>query len=252
MKNLVDSIRVQIYERLNSPLFGSFVIAWLCWNHRFVAVLFSSLPIDQRFDFIDKHIYTTSWDKWEQGLLYPLATAILFILVYPYPAKFFYGYWLKRQRDLKHLRDKIEEESVLTVEESRKIRIALLNNQVTYEEQIRRQAEEIETLTEKIKSQSKPQVLELPKTSKAKEVDPPKQPEIEEGTLKVIELLAKNNGECQQYVIFNALKEPKVRADFYIDEGKRLGFITTSYMGSADAFKLTEKGRKFAVQAKFA
>jgi hypothetical protein len=130
----------------NSPLFGSFVIAWLCWNHRFVVVLFSSLPIDQRLEFIDKHIYVDHWDKWEQGLLYPLATAVLFILIYPYPAKFFYGYWLKRQRELKQLRDKIEDASLLTLEDSRKIRMALLNNEVEYEDRIRRQAEEIEGL----------------------------------------------------------------------------------------------------------
>ena len=85
MKSVIDSIRLQLNERLNSPLFASFVLAWICWNHRFLTVLFSNLPVKERFELIDKQIYVSFWDKWGNGVLFPLVTSLLFILVYPYP-----------------------------------------------------------------------------------------------------------------------------------------------------------------------
>src|SRR4051812_5718839 len=35
MKDFLDSLRSQIGDRINSPIFGSFVITWLCWNHQY-------------------------------------------------------------------------------------------------------------------------------------------------------------------------------------------------------------------------
>lgn len=146
MKEILNSLRLQINERLNSPLFGSFIIAWVCWNHRLLFVLFSSQPVEKRFEFIDSQIYATGWNVWNNGVIKPVLSAILFIYLYPIISKHFYAYWLKRQVELKELRDNIESATLLTREESRAFRMAMIKIREEYEETINRQAAEIEAL----------------------------------------------------------------------------------------------------------
>jgi hypothetical protein len=146
MKDIFDSIRLQIYERLSSPLFGSFVAAWVGWNYRFLFVMFSGLPVDKKFEFVDSRLYVTGWDIWSRGIIEPTLTAILFIYLYPIISRHFYGYWLKKNVELKKLRDDIENTALLTREESYAMRMEMIKAGEKYEETIRRQAAEIEAL----------------------------------------------------------------------------------------------------------
>jgi hypothetical protein len=146
MKEIFNSLQLQINDRLSSPLFGSFIVAWVSWNNRLLFVLFSNQPVEKRFDFIDKQIYPTAWDVWNSGVIKPTLSAILFIYLYPIISKHFYGYWLKRQVELKKLRDTIESAALLTVEESRAFRMAMIKIREEYESTINRQAAEIEAL----------------------------------------------------------------------------------------------------------
>ena len=146
MKDILNSVRLQINERLSSPLFGSFVVAWMGWNHRLLLVLFSSQPVEKRFEFIDSHIYPATWNVWNDGVIKPAFSAILFIYLYPVISKHFYGYWLKKQRELKELRDTIESATLLTLDESRAFRLSMIKIREEYEGTINRQAAEIEAL----------------------------------------------------------------------------------------------------------
>ncbi len=132
MKDILHSIRLQINERLSSPLIGAFVISWVCWNYRFLFVIFSDLPIHHRLDVIDNFLYRTNGDIWIYAILLPLASAITYILLSPYPTRWIYGYWLNEQNKLKNLRDKIEGQKLLTVEESRKIYAKMLGAEADF------------------------------------------------------------------------------------------------------------------------
>jgi hypothetical protein len=255
MKEIIDSIRLQIHERLSSPLFGSLLLAWIGWNHRFLTVLFSNLPVKERFDIIDNQLYATDWDKWGKALVCPVVTALLFILVYPYPAKWLYGYWHRRQREQKEIRDQIEAATLLTVEESLTIRKEVYRIQVERDETIRRLQSENRSLRNSLKE--KPNVHELTDEEltpliKSAPTQPPT-PEIPDGTLKIIGILAKNNGRMKEYQLFELLKEPQVRMDHYVDVGTQLLLIRKTQRDvSAPTFlELTEKGRELAVQAKY-
>lgn len=146
MKEILNSVRLQINERLNSPLFGSFFVAWVGWNHRLLFVLFSSQPVEKRFEFIDTQIYPTAWVVWNDGIIKPVLSAILFIYLYPIISKHFYGYWLKKQVELKTLRDGIESATLLTLEESRSFRMAMIKIREEYEGTINRLAAELDAL----------------------------------------------------------------------------------------------------------
>lgn len=74
--DLSKSIKAQLYERVSSPLLGSFAISWVAWNYRFVLTLISSLPLNEKLAFIDTHIFPSYTQVLLQGGLYPLVTAL--------------------------------------------------------------------------------------------------------------------------------------------------------------------------------
>ena len=72
--------------------------------------------------------------------------------------------------------------------------------------------------------------------------------------MRLIGLLAKNNGFLAEHDAFEQIKEPRVRVMFYIDEGMRLQLLSRDLYDSRHGLYrlvLTEKGRRFAVDAKF-
>jgi hypothetical protein len=121
MKSLLNSFYLTLHDRMVSPLFGSFVFAWLCWNHSYVLILLSSLPVDQRLALARSEVFPDHCAIFLRGFLYPLASAGIFILCYPFPAKWVYSYWHKRQQELKAVRDTIEGATLLTKEESQSL-----------------------------------------------------------------------------------------------------------------------------------
>lgn len=272
MKDVINSIRLQISERLNSPLFGSFVISWVAWNHRLLAVLFSGLPVNEKFTLIDTKLYPDNWTIWKTSAILPFSTAVLFILLYPVISKFFYAYWLRRNNELKQLRDNIENATLLTREESHALRMAMIKIKDEYEETINRQSMEIETLkrnaVQKPSEEAALKQRELEQSvahlttklqqmiDREKQADSPEGAKEQEasdaGTLRIIELLVKNGGSMDRSIIFDTLKEPKVRVQYYLDEVIRMGFAETGrrvFAGSSiPLITLSAKGRKFAVE----
>lgn len=248
MKDLIDSIRLQVYERMSSPLFGSFVIAWIGWNHRLLAVLFSSLPIKERFEFIDLRLYASGWDAWSKGFVYPLLSTVAFILLYPYPAKFFYGYWQTRQRELKALRDKIEGDTLLTMAESQEIRLMLLKAKTEYRETIRQHVEEIEALKKVIENSARPSKPKSDSTS-----SPPKVT-LSEGATAAIEVIARSeDGTIEKHKFIKSFpKSSPVRVQSHLDELLKLNLVHETRQNGIDFIDLTSTGRALAVKANFA
>lgn len=67
--------------------------------------------------------FSDSWIYWGCfGLVFPLATSLLYIFAYPWPAKFVYRYVREEQKKLKEIQTKIDDETPLTIEEARELR----------------------------------------------------------------------------------------------------------------------------------
>lgn len=144
------SLKASLYDRMVSPLFGAFLISWCLWNYRFVLVLFSSMKIDKKFTYIDQILYPHQfpYSLYEFFPLFvgPLLAAILFIILYPYPAKWVYRYARTRQKELKEIRQKIEDETPLTIEEAQKIRKNHLLAQMEFQKDLDQKESEITRL----------------------------------------------------------------------------------------------------------
>lgn len=269
MKDILSSLRLQIYERLSSPLFGSFVVAWVCWNHRLLTILFSTLPVTERFHLIDTVHFPTTQAAWLIGFAYPMASALAFIFIYPFPSKWILAFWLKRQNELKKLRDEIEGQVLLTKKESQAIKSRALESNLKNEATIQQLRDELETAKEHIRKASEEnandgdkatlrqsaeladantRIAELEGLLEAskKSVEPA---QLEEGPHQVIKLLAEKSGSMKLDSIFRIFPESRVRTQHYLDETRDAGYTNVNVVN--ESVYLTPKGREYAVANKF-
>lgn len=153
MDDMFKSIRATLYDRTASPLFGAAAISWIVWNHRMILVLFSGMSAQEKFAYIDGVLYSEPNTKWLLWLVGPAATALLALFIYPYPAKWVYRFWRQRQRELREIRQQIEDSTPLTIDESRKLRRQIIDIQSDYEQQLTKRSEEIERFKKMLSDQ---------------------------------------------------------------------------------------------------
>ena len=119
LDELTESIKAKLYDFTVSPLLITFITSWIGWNYRFVLVVLSSeMAPEEKFNFIQSQLFRCWLDYVGQGFLGPLATTLVFLFVYPYPAKYVFSFWRKRQQELRELKNKIDGETLLTRDES--------------------------------------------------------------------------------------------------------------------------------------
>lgn len=140
--DLIKTIKAQLYDRIASPLFSSYLISWVGWNYKFLLTIFSGMKVKEKLDFISSVVYPSFNYLLLHGALYPLITSMLIIFVYPYPAKFTYQFYRRRQVELKEIQQKIDDETPLTREEAKKIRTDALVMSVDFEKEIEKLREE--------------------------------------------------------------------------------------------------------------
>ena len=75
---LSKSVKAVLYDRISSPLLGTFAVSWVLWNHRFITVLLSNMEPIEKFKVVDTVLYST-WDSllWKMAA-FPLLTTALF------------------------------------------------------------------------------------------------------------------------------------------------------------------------------
>jgi hypothetical protein len=153
INDVINSVRINLYEKTTSPLFGAMVVSWLIWNYEVVVVLFSAMDAIDKLSYI-KCLYGNIWD-WVCRIGAPALTAILFLFLYPFPAKFVYQFWRKKQRELHLIRQQIENETPLTVEQSRYLRGKLVTIQADYDEQLRKASDRESILQQRLIEEQK-------------------------------------------------------------------------------------------------
>jgi hypothetical protein len=146
--DIAKSVKAQLYERVGSPLFSSFLFSWAAWNYKFILIVVSSMPTIDKIAYIDDHLFPTLRDFAFRGGLFPLLTALGLIFLYPIPAKYVYQHWRKRQKELKEIQQKIDDETPLTKEEARQIRRDALAVSLEYDRGLQSKEAEITRLKE--------------------------------------------------------------------------------------------------------
>lgn len=120
-EDLQKEIKSHLYDRVRSPLTGGFIVSWCIWNWRIIFTLFSDLAYTAKIAELNCLIDNSG--SWHLKLwLFPLITALLYIFVYPYLAKFPYEFSETRKKELKEIKRGIEDETPITQEEANRLR----------------------------------------------------------------------------------------------------------------------------------
>jgi uncharacterized membrane protein len=211
------------------------------WNYKFLVILFSAAGVSQTFKLIDTIAFPDIWAVVMRGTLYPLIFALLYVFAYPYPARFVYAFTLKRQREVNQIKRQIEEETLLTLEQSRTLR-------AEYVQLERKSQEYVDSLTSEI-SRLNAALDQAQKESLSSPDLPPAERlygALEPTQLSLLQLLEKRGGKAVQEDLIEASTEPKVKAEFDLGELERRKLIQKHYdqMLSAYTFAFTHEGRR--------
>lgn len=146
LDDIITTIKAQLYERATSPLLGSFLISWCVINYKFILIIFSSLPAPEKITYIGMNIFVSLHDYILKGVLYPLVAALALIIIYPYPAAAIYRISRNHQKQLKSIKQSIEDETPLTLEEARKLRSQFLIQRIQFDQDLEKNITEIKSL----------------------------------------------------------------------------------------------------------
>lgn len=252
LDDLAKTVKAQLYERVSSPLLGAFAISWVGWNYRFLFVLFSSMPTAGKFTYIDNNIFDSYQTIFLHGTLYPLLTTLSLIFIYPFPARFVYEYWRTRQRELKEIQQRIDDETPLTREEARELRHETLNARLEFEQELERRSAEITKLKDAIKELQTPEKKEA---NPQKKIKLPSQKPTETGyqlsnsQVQMLENIAKSNGGLAEQSLITMSGNDRILAEYNLGELETMNYVSRRYSGDYDdnIVTVTHSGRSYLV-----
>ncbi|MCL5801612.1 MAG: hypothetical protein M1283_03690 [Gammaproteobacteria bacterium] len=250
LDELTKTIKAQLYERATSPLLSSFLLSWLAWNYRFVIVLLSSMPVTEKITYVDTNIFQSYQEIALRGALYPLLTALLLIFVYPIPAKYVYEYWRKRQRELKEIQQRIDDETPLTREEARELRRETIKATSEYEQELERRSAEIARLREMVaelqRSASSPK-----EKRKLKASEPSAMPSgrLDAAQVHMLEAIAKPSDGLAEPEVISSSRTDKLVSEYNLGELLNRDFVTKNWSSRKNDYniKITHSGRTYLI-----
>ncbi|MFQ3230867.1 hypothetical protein [Reinekea sp.] len=271
-KEILTSVRAQLYERAVSPLMGSFVISWLLWNYKIILVLFSDLDLHETIKYIEITLYPTWNDFLPTGVLFPLISALAYIFIYPYPARWVFRFTQTQQTINSNLKKEIEGKTLLTEDEARKLRLKINELEREFESIIEEKNQEISDLKTELQS---PNELSPAKQGVLSEIsinNEIKQGDLDgikkDGSKTISESFFSNTSSSlsnSQINILNKIgnnpfkyqemglvyeSKNKISTRYDINLLIELGLIKEipDEMGNGNNLDLTQKGRKFMIE----
>lgn len=241
LEELKKNVVTELSERMTSPLSGSFVISWALWNYKFLVILFSNNTTTGTFLLIDDIAFPTIWAILTNGILFPLLTALAYVFLYPYPSKFVYKFTRERQREISIIRQQIENETHLTMAESRDLRRQHRQLQEDHAKELEKQEALIRDL--KLELAGKSQESAPANQTAVPEVE---SPPLDESELSILSTLANSSLGTPQELIKNS-QRTRVATEFLLGELVQKGLIQVRGVGESARYRLTHEGRRALV-----
>lgn len=245
--DVVKTIKAQLYDRVTSPLFGTFLMSWLAWNWR-LPVLFlfdSTTNVLAKFAYVDAALYSNPSKYYLEGFLYPLVTTGFFIGIYPWLARPVYGYWRHQINRQKELQQEIDNETPLLAEEARKLRRDVLEAELKYQTESEQREARIKDLEGIIKSlqqesDSSESIQPYKSIPKLSQETTERTEETSTGMLLTLKEVANyEKGVSRDDLVSNLPVMNRVRKEHYLDLLVEDKFLRSSM----NALYMTPKGR---------
>lgn len=138
------SVNAQLYERVRSPLYGTFALSWLVWNWKFIYYLFTadgSIPAENRVAAISEY-----YVGWWPNLLGPVLTTAFLLVCVEWVANHVYRLHLYYKQIRVNAKAKASDKELMTLEQAARLRMQLRATEESFERIIREKDVEIGTL----------------------------------------------------------------------------------------------------------
>jgi hypothetical protein len=244
LDDLLTSAKQTLVERLASPLLGSFAVAWCAWNYKFLVILFSSASVSQTFDLIEKIAFPDAWSIFARGIFYPLASASVYVFLYPYPARYIYEFTLKRQREINQTKQRIADETPLTREESRRLRAEFVQRERTHAGQVQELTNEITRLNAAL--DSKQALASPPELSPAERL----YDRLEPSQFRLLQAVEELGSPVSESELVSTSKEKRVKTEYDIGELVRRRLLRRNSDGDGYSLDFTHDGRRALLDGK--
>lgn len=117
-QDVKNSIIASFYERLTSPLLGTFFIFWIVSNWRPISIyFFSEKEIEERIDVLVK-----DWSGLNNLIFEPALLTVLFLIVYPFLSVATYWVWEKMTVSKNNIKFKLGLDTSLSVRDAQVLR----------------------------------------------------------------------------------------------------------------------------------
>lgn len=130
LEDIKDSIKARLYDMKYTPFLTTYGLSWVYFNAKVFLIYF-----DEKLSVTEK-IQLLSYD--DVNYCYPLGFALFYVFVFPVFQWVFYWVTLFYNKKMNDLKQKREDERLLSIEESRDIRYAAKKLQDELDEYIKK------------------------------------------------------------------------------------------------------------------
>lgn len=240
-EEIVASAKQSISEKLSSPLIAGFLFSWVFWNWKFAVIVFSNNTVTKTFELIEIYSFSDWYAVLLRGLLLPLISALFYIFAYPYPAKYIYGYTLKKQREVDQLKQIINDETPLTIEESQRLRAEYVEYERKNSQQLAELNDEIARLKSSLDKYNKYEKEEsklIESKAKSKELV------LTDSQYMLLEIMSNKKLPMQESGLIVDSGLSRVKGEYDIGELLRMKLIDRGYDSYGDpVIDFTHGGR---------
>lgn len=125
LEEFKKSFNSVLYDRVSSPMYGTFIVAWVFWNWK---ILYITLFVGETELAFNKLQWIETYALNQSDLFYkPIISTIFFLTVMPFISNGFYWLHLRFNKWKVDKRNSIEMKSLLTLEQSIEIRRQMEN-----------------------------------------------------------------------------------------------------------------------------
>jgi len=235
-KDIIESFKSQINERLASPLTGSFTIAWLIWNYKFIVILFSANSVTKTFDLIHKICFPDFNAILLNGFLYPLFSTLIYVFIIPYPASWVYSFTRIRQKVLAEIRQKVDDETPLPMGEAIALRNELRKKDADFDQALSKSKIEIEELQRQLVSLDAE--VKMYRSVNSNKFSPTS------AHIDLLSLISEHDFQLSREGLVDGLKITAIAVDYMLTELQENNYIVTRVNEGHMLYGLAQEGRR--------
>jgi hypothetical protein len=243
LEQLVKSIQSHLSDRLVSPLMGSVVVSWCLWNYKFLMILLSNNSVTTTLALVEGIAFPSTTTVVLRGVVFPFITAAAYIFIYPYPSKFVYDFTRRRQKELLEVRRRIEDETPLTLQESRTMRRDMERREKDLLALIDAKDQELRYLKAEI-SETDASVQEA--------IGAPDSPTLDDRQYFMLRVVESLKGAAPEKTAVAQSSVSKVQAEFELGELHKKNLLSRRYSQRVEdyLYEFTQEGRAALLRRK--